>query len=83
MKEDRGHSHRYNPDDQRSTSQPGVLEKSAENEIFNNDQFSGLITRTSEIDKLTAHTIHKDYKYAAVWIGITVVEAISLIYFFD
>lgn len=83
MKEDRGHSHKYDPDDKRSTSQPGVLEKSAEDETLNSDQFSGLITRTSEIDKLTAHTVHKDYRYTAVWIGLTVVAGMALIYFFD
>lgn len=82
MKEDRGHSHLYDKDDQRSTSQPGILEKSVEDNVFNNDKFSELITRTSEIDQLTAHTIHKDFKYAAVWIGLTVIAVMSLFYLF-
>jgi hypothetical protein len=83
MEKDRSHSHRYNPDDQRSTSQPGVLEESVDDQTFSSDQFSRLIAKTSEINKLTAHTIHKDYKYNAVWIGLTVVAGITLIYFFD
>lgn len=82
MKEDHGYSHHYNQDDQRSTSQPGMLEKNVENNIVSNDRFSELITRTSEIDQLTAQTIHKDYKYAAVWIGLFIIASMCLLYFF-
>jgi hypothetical protein len=82
MKEDHGHSHRHNQDDQRSTSQPGILEKNVENDIFSNDRFSELITRTSEIDQLMAQTIHNDYKYTAVWIGLCIIAGMCLFYFF-
>jgi hypothetical protein len=82
MKEDHGHTHWHNQDDQRSTSQPGILEKNVENDIFSNDQFSELIKKTSEIDQLTAQKIHKDYKYAAVWIGLCIIAGMFLLYFF-
>lgn len=82
MKEDQGHSHRHGHDDQRSTSQPGVLEKNVESEIFSNDRLSELVTRTSQIDQLTAHAIHKNYRYVAVWIGLFMIAGMCLLYFF-
>jgi hypothetical protein len=82
MKEDQGHSHRHDYDDQRSTSQPGVLEKNVESEIFSNDRFSELVTKTSQIDQLTAQTIYKDHKYTAVWIGLIMIAGMCLLYFF-
>lgn len=82
MKEEHGHSHQHNQDDQRSTSQPGVLEKNVKNGLFDNDRFAELVTRTSEIDQLTAQIIHKDFKYTAVWIGLFIIAGMCLLYFF-
>lgn len=87
MKNDRdhdphhGHSHHLDFDKQRSVSQAGLLEKDIDDSFKNTARIDDLITKTSELDRLTTHRISQDFNHIAIWIGLVMVVGIALLYF--
>lgn len=74
---DQGHSHHLDNNHPRSVSQPGLLENGIEKSADNNARFDNLITKTSELNELTAYGVDRQLTYSVIW--IIFILAISLI----